>query len=90
MKVQRMDRATAKYICDNFYNLVDEGFEMCHCSECDSDYLEEVGHEHGDYIEVEVHEIEESDVVEPIRIIPPSYDEERETVLNDIFGALKD
>lgn len=89
MKYLKMDRATAKYLSENFWNMTDGRFEMLECKECGSQYLEEVGHYCGDSITLKAHDIKEGDVVEPIKIIPPSHDIERGEVIDNVFDFLK-
>ncbi len=91
MGIWRMDRKTAIYIAEHIWEM-DEEFPLMHCDKCDSDYLEKVGHEHNDYIDLETHDVTEDDVIEPMgkhsKIIP-KYEQEREAIWDNMFDVLK-
>lgn len=87
MGFMKMDRATARYLIENMFTS-DEPFDFKCCEECGSHYPEEAAHFCGDSVDVETHDIKEGDVIEPVRIMPKSFDEEREEVLDNVFDML--
>lgn len=86
MGTWRMDRKTAIYIAEHIFEMP-ERFPLEHCPECDSDYLEEVGHEHDDYIDFPTHTVEKDDKIEPIKMVPPV--QGRDEIWNNIMDVLK-
>ncbi len=85
----KIDRNTAQYLVENFKDMPGDPFDFKCCEYCGSRYLDVVGHECGDSVEVEVEGFEEDEVKEPVKIIPRSMDEERDEAIDDMFGFLK-
>lgn len=62
MKTTKIDLKTAKWLVDEFDNIMDKGpFEMEECAICGSMYLPELGHSCGESITVPVHSGDEGD-----------------------------
>ena len=89
MNFIKMDRRTEQYLNDHMNDMCDEQFTFECCKECNSKYLEEVGHYCGDSVNIPLHDIEEGDVIEPIKIIPRSSEIDNEEALDNVFGVLR-
>ena len=91
MGIWRMDRKSAIYIAEHLDELM-EGFPLCHCDKCDSDYLEEVGHEHNDYIDFETETKDIPEDKDPRKIVHTwhsySSTQDREEVWDDVFNII--
>ena len=66
MGIWRMDRATALHLTEHIMEMP-EKFPLEHCPICGSDYLAEVGHEHGQFIDFEIQDVNENDEITPLK-----------------------